>query len=311
MDIIKRCEWCGKEFHAHTLVTRFCSRSCTDKAYKYQKNRARIEQAQNEEETQVATLAEIAIKGKDFISPSEAGILLGTSRASVYRYLQAGIFPCLQLGNRTIIRRKDIENIFDNPRPYRKRFYHPREKVDENNYYNLAQLMKKFHVSKTMIHNRIEKFHIAKIYQGRNVFYKKEDIDQAFSDIRINFNRQDYYTADEVVEKFGMTHGAVMSFVKRHSIPRITHGRTVYYSKVHINTLKKIAEGVVDPNYYTRTEISKKYGLTKDQVSYLIKRYKIPYKRIGAFSYYPRVEVDKALLERNCGEYEVLINAKD
>lgn len=45
--------------------------------------------------------------------------------------------------------------------------------------------------------------------------------------------------------------------------------------------------------------------------SYLIKRYKIPYKRIGAFSYYPRVEVDKALLERNCGEYEVLINAKD
>ena len=61
MDIIKRCEWCGKEFHAHTLVTRFCSRSCTDKAYKYQKNRARIEQAQNEEETQVATLAEIAI----------------------------------------------------------------------------------------------------------------------------------------------------------------------------------------------------------------------------------------------------------
>ena len=83
MDIIKRCEWCGKEFHAHTLVTRFYSRSCTDKAYKYQKNRARIEQAQNEEETQVATLAEIAIKGKDFISPSEAGILLGTSRASV------------------------------------------------------------------------------------------------------------------------------------------------------------------------------------------------------------------------------------
>jgi hypothetical protein len=49
-----------------------------------------------------------------------------------------------------------------------------------------------------MINNRIEKFHIAKIYQGRYVFYKKEDIDQAFSDIRINFNRQDYYTADEL-----------------------------------------------------------------------------------------------------------------
>ena len=36
--IIKKvCEWCGNEFKAQRCSSRFCSKACTDHAYKEQK----------------------------------------------------------------------------------------------------------------------------------------------------------------------------------------------------------------------------------------------------------------------------------
>ena len=37
MEIQRKCQWCGKPFIAHTMVTRYCSKSCNEKAYKEKK----------------------------------------------------------------------------------------------------------------------------------------------------------------------------------------------------------------------------------------------------------------------------------
>ncbi|MBQ2524931.1 MAG: hypothetical protein II541_12065, partial [Prevotella sp.] len=58
-------------------------------------------------------------------------------------------------------------------------------------------------------------------------------------------------------EKYKMSHASVLSFVTRYKIPRITQGRTVYYSRAHIDTIKGERESI-DPNYYTYAEIMDK-----------------------------------------------------
>ena len=55
-----------------------------------------------------------------------------------------------------------------------------------------------------------------------------------------------------------MSHMAVLSFVQRNKIPRITQGRKVFYSKAHIDTLKGERESV-DPHYYTYADVMEKY----------------------------------------------------
>ena len=113
MEVQRKCQWCGKPFIAHTMVTRFCSKSCTEKAYKDKKRKQKLQEyeaRQNEQPMQEVGI----VGGKPFLSPAEAATLLGISRATIYRHMATGIIRALQLRGRTIIRKSDIEKMFDN-----------------------------------------------------------------------------------------------------------------------------------------------------------------------------------------------------
>ena len=109
MEVQRKCQWCGKPFIAHTMVTRFCSKSCTEKTYKDKKRKQKLQEyeaRQNEQPMQEVGI----VGGKPFLSPAEAATLLGISRATIYRHMATGIIRALQLRGRTIIRKSDIEN---------------------------------------------------------------------------------------------------------------------------------------------------------------------------------------------------------
>ena len=63
---------------------------------------------------------------KDFFTPSEAAKYIGISRATFYRYLETNLIKSVQLKRKTIIRKRDIEALFDNASPYKKHL--PRSK---------------------------------------------------------------------------------------------------------------------------------------------------------------------------------------
>ena len=50
---------------------------------------------------------------KDFFTPSEAAKYIGISRATFYRYLETNLIKSVQLKRKTIIRKRDIEALFD------------------------------------------------------------------------------------------------------------------------------------------------------------------------------------------------------
>jgi len=296
MEIQKRCQYCGEPFIAHKMTTIYCSPSCNNKDYKRKIREKKISEYQEAHPDIPKSHTDSTSRSKEFLTPTEGAKLLGMSRATFYRNLRDGTIKAVQMRGKTIVRRKDIEHLFDNPPEYKSRSLDPKLK-QKREYYTMRQIEEKYKCSKKAIRNRIEKYNIPKVYQGRNTYFDKALVDIHFAELIAEFDRSDYYTAEQLEEKFNWNHQSVLSFVQRNKIPRITQGRNVYYSKVHIDTFKGEREDV-DPNYYTFREIMEKYSFSKDQVSYYVHNYDIPNHKHGRFTLIERKAFDKTIKER-------------
>ena len=294
MEIQKLCKYCGRSFIAHKMTTIYCSRSCNNKDYKRairQKQVAEYYEAHPEDKKETP---KDVLQGKAFLTPREAAKLLGIGKSSVYRELASGLIKAVQMKGKTLIRRADIERLFDNPPAYQS---HSEKKQEKREYYTFRQIMEKFKCSKKAVMTRVEKYNIPKVYQGRNCFFDRALVDVHFAQLIAEIDLHDYYTVLQLREKYNMSHQAVLSFVQRNKIPRIMQGRTVYYSRAHVDTIKGEREAV-DPNYYTYAEVMEKYHFTKDQVAYYIHNYNIDNHKQGRFTVINRKEFDRIIKER-------------
>lgn len=226
----------------------------------------------------------------------------------MYRYMEQGVIKVLRTPARTIVRRSDIEALFDNPPAYIKRNNNKLNMLGET--YSMLDITKKYNISKRVAESRIRKFDILKIMRGRNIFYRREDIHKYFEDFTIELDTDFYYNAEEIMEKYNMTHQAIVAFARRHEIPRIYRNRVTYYSKAHIDSVKTTGKRL-DPNYYTRQEIMSRYHFTKEQVSYYLNTYHIERKKCGAFTLINREDFDRILRERMNGSISIAeLNSK-
>lgn len=108
IKIIRKCEFCRKEFTAKTLHTRYCSHECNSKAYKKNAREKKIETVLNAEEPKY----DAAINSKLFLSIDETAMMLGASRRTIQRLISDNKIEFSKLGSRTIITRKAIDNLF-------------------------------------------------------------------------------------------------------------------------------------------------------------------------------------------------------
>ena len=227
MEYKKRCQWCGEPYIAHKMTTLYCSKECWDKAY-----RAKLRQKKREEqriEVESAFPVVESLGHKDFMTPREAAKLLGIGKSSMYRYMEQGVIKVFRTPAKTIVRRSDIEALFENPPVYIKR--NNNKSKMEGGTYTMHDIVKKYKVSKRVAERRIDKFGIPKIMHGRNVSYKCADIDKYFNELTEDVNSDFYYTVEEVMEKYNMTHQAVVAFARRHNIPRKTRSKSYIIRK--------------------------------------------------------------------------------
>jgi len=166
--------------------------------------------------------------------------------------------------------------------------------------------MRKYNIGKKAVIGRCNRYDIPKIYEGRNVFYSRDLIHKYFADLKAEYNRADWYSVEEIMEKFNMSYTAVISFVMRHSIPRIKdHEKQRYsplYSKMHIDSKKGLLGDGTDPDLYTQDEIKEKYNLTKDQLSYILKTYHVERIKVGKLSKIPRKIFDDVMFKHRNGK---------
>lgn len=289
MEIVKKCEWCHKTFIGQMVTARFCSSKCCDQAYRYKRKVQSGKYASVGGDTEMSTLPRRVderklrreyLKDKQFLSPTEAAKLLGVSRSTIYNYLGLQILKAKQFRGKTIIRRSDIDKLFDEAPSYKKRGTNHKGKDTLNGYYSLKEMMEKFKISKRTVYRRCEQYDIPTIVVGRRTFWKKADVDTHFIELLVQYDLKDWYNAQQIEDIYGMKGSTLKKYALRHNVPRIQFQNITYYSKSHFDNLKRLAK-VPDGNYYTVQDIVKNSSFSVFQVRYYAKNEKLRVKRVN------------------------------
>lgn len=85
IKIQKICEFCGNEFTARTLVTRFCSHKCNSRHYKQV---ARDEKRRALEKTEIVAVNPLDVLrnvSQEYFEVNEAAAIMRISRRTLYR----------------------------------------------------------------------------------------------------------------------------------------------------------------------------------------------------------------------------------
>ncbi len=109
MRINKTCQYCNKPFVARKTTSICCSDHCSKRAYKKRKRDekiAKVVEAQNQPFNPV-------VQEKEFLSIKDVCMLLGASRWTIYRLIDKGELNVAKIGNRTIVRRNEIDKLFN------------------------------------------------------------------------------------------------------------------------------------------------------------------------------------------------------
>lgn len=294
IEIKKKCEWCGNNFIARKTTTAYCSHRCANLSYKDRVRKERITAYQKELSIKEYNEPLKDLEQKEFFTPIEAAKLLGISRATMYRYLADNTIKAVQLKGKTLIRRKDIDTLFEGAVTYNKRL--PKEKAPITEFYTTAEVKEKYNVVDSWIFVIAKKHNIPRTFNRGKTYWSKKHIDNYFSKKVANPDIREWYTVQEIQEKFDMTLAAIYTLASKNAIPKKKEGKTVSYSKKHFDITKGLAQPD-EPQYYTVTEAMAKFNLTRDQLYHYAKYHSIPRVKVGKYVKISRPELDQLLGE--------------
>ncbi|MDU6395744.1 MAG: helix-turn-helix domain-containing protein [Bacteroides sp.] len=288
--ITKICQWCGVEFEAQKVSTKYCSHRCANLAYKQTVRDKRVKQAEAETLSIKLEKPIENVKDKEYLSFAQAGKLLGLSRQAVYNMVKAGNLKASKISSRlSFIRRVDIDAMLEN-RPYKT--LHPKDTVPITDFYTTAEVKEKFGVKESWIYEIAKEHNIPRTFNRGRTYWSKKHIDSYFAKKAPDASITEWYSVAELQEKFGMTLSAIYTFVYKNVIPKRKEGKMVYYSKKHFDIAKGIATPE-EPQYYTIPEAMEKYNLTRDQLYHYVKYHNITRIKVGKYTKILRSELDK------------------
>lgn len=288
--ITKICQWCGVEFEAQKVSTKYCSHRCANLAYKQAVRDKRVKQAEAETLSIKLEKPIENVKDKEYLSFAQAGKLLGLSRQAVYNMVKAGNLKASKISSRlSFIRRADIDAMLEN-RPYKT--LHPKDTVPITDFYTTAEIKEKFGVKESWIYEIAKEHNIPRTFNRGRTYWSKKHIDSYFAKKAPDASITEWYSVADLQEKFGMTLSAIYTFVYKNVIPKRKEGKMVYYSKKHFDIAKGIATPE-EPQYYTIPEAMKKYNLTRDQLYHYVKYHNITRIKVGKYTKILRSELDK------------------
>lgn len=279
IKIEKTCEWCGKQFIAQTTVTRFCSKRCSEHSYK---ERLRQQKIQNTLNNPTPTPALSIIREKDYLTVAEAGQILGMTRQGVYKLIHRGDLSASKISSRlTLIKRSSIDAMLESS-PYKKRETTEKKSKSLADFYTRADIREKFGVKDSWIYKVVAENNVPKTILRGKAYFSKSHIDRLFSAKKENSEITEWYSVEDIQEKYGMTLSAIYSLVSKIGIPKRKEGCKVYYSKYHFDVAKGTASKE-DVEFISVAEAMEKYSLTRDQLYHYVKTYKITKLRCGKY----------------------------
>ena len=278
MKATRKCSFCGKSFVTRSGMQRYCSEACQAEA-----KRARVMQKNN-----LFKVAQplMEIQHQEYLTFSKAAILMGCSRQYIYKLVAIGKLKASRISNRmAFIRRAKREK---------------REKESEEvlDFYSGEEVMSLFKVKQSWLYTSAKRNHIPICRIAGKNYYSKKHIDEFFG-VAVDISEiTDWLLTEEVEELFGMKPTALRAYTYRHKIPtKREYGRT-YYSKSHLNELRR-TDLVNDERYYTVEQVQQIYGLSSANICHIVKVKHIEKIKVGVKNLLLRSDVERVMAERN------------
>ena len=288
--ITKICQWCGVEFEAQKVSTKYCSHRCANLAYKQAVRDKRVKQVEAETLSVKLEKPIENVKDKEYLSFSQAGKLLGVSRQAVYNMVKAGNLKASKISSRlSFIKRVDIEAMLES-KPYKT--LHPKDTIPITDFYTTAEIKEKYNIQESWLYKIAKEHNIPRTFNRGKTYWSKKHIDSYFAKKAPDASITEWYSVAELQEKFGMTLSAIYTFVYKNVIPKRKEGKMVYYSKKHFDIAKGLSVPE-EPKYYTIPEAMEKFNLTRDQLYHYVAYHNITRIKIGKYTKIVRAELDK------------------
>ena len=310
MKATKKCAFCGRTFIANSGMQKYCSVHCADEAKKAKKKR--------QQDLLNAVEPVLEIQRQEYLTFSKAAILMGCSRQYIYKLVAQGRLRASRISSRmAFIRRADIERMMeDNPynrvipgtRPKRAGSISQKKSGKENktiipaseeilSYISGEEVLSTYKVKQSWLYTSAKRNHIPICRIAGKNYYSKKHIDEFFG-VAVDISEiTDWLLTEEVEELFGMKPTALRAYTYRHKIPtKREYGRT-YYSKSHLNELRR-TDLVNDERYYTVEQVQQIYGLSSANICHIVKVKHIEKIKVGVKNLLLRSDVERVIAER-------------
>ena len=286
--VLRTCEFCGKEFYAQKVSTRYCSKRCNELAYKQRRRQRQITEA----EAGILQKPIEEVGNKEFLSLQDASVLFGITKRSVYNLIYNGELQAFKFSSRmTFVRKADIEIMFEG-HLYTKKVKPERKPITE--FYTTKEIQEKFGVSEAWVFKLAKEKKIPKVLHHGKTYWSKQHVDKHFAKHIENNSIVEWYSVQDMMEKFNMTTSAVYCFVSKFNIPKKKIKTSVYYSKQHVDAAKGINEPPKE-EFYTMKEAVQHFGMTEDQIYKYAKKAKVSKHMEGRIVLMNKRELDAAL----------------
>lgn len=175
------CQYCNLEFTAKTTVTKYCSHICNSRALKLKVKLKKI-RFSNTQTLQTKHKYQEDLKTKEFLTVKQVAQLLDFSVRTLYRMINEKKINAVNISQRkTLIRRKDIDALFENQNPDFEIIIRPIEKhipqPDIKDCYTITEIQTKFNISNGALYNLIKRNNIQKFIKGKFAYVAKKNIE--------------------------------------------------------------------------------------------------------------------------------------
>ena len=286
--VLRTCEFCGKEFYAQKVSTRYCSKRCNELAYKQRRRQRQITEA----EAGILQKPIEEVGNKEFLSLQDASVLFGITKRSVYNLIYNGVLQAFKFSSRmTFVRKADIEIMFEG-HLYTKKVKPERKPITE--FYTTKEIQEKFGVSEAWVFKLAKEKKIPKVLHHGKTYWSKQHVEKHFAKHIENNSIVEWYSVQDMMEKFNMTTSAVYCFVSKFNIPKKKIKTSVYYCKQHVDAAKGINEPPKE-EFYTMKEAVQYFGMTEDQIYKYAKKAKVSKHMEGRIVLMNKRELDATL----------------
>lgn len=323
LQITKICAFCGERFIAQKTSTRFCSHKCSRRAYKdrlkhelttsvdigkIERNYFSAKKPQKSSPTSKHSLVNLpTLNQKEYLSLRETAIVLGVGKSTVHRYCVAGILKCIRMNKRIVIRKKDLDGMFESappyrviPRPVKLHQDKQQQAVPIDEYCSAKEIAQKYGYSKSAIHKMAERRKIPrKLFEGAYL-YSKNHIEEVYQEKLPNESILEWYYAKEIMDIYSLSLNAVYGLVSIYKVPKCNNKGMTLYSKSHVDTIIQIRNGdksIIE--WYTMEDIYNQYMMQPSFIANFVFANKIPRKRHGTKALYSKTHFDEAVRLKN------------